>query len=97
MTALPGLTPRSPLITVGPVLVTAEPPRTAKAAAVPSEGAVAADRVCNETVEKTSAIAVVAEKRVSVAAALVAVVLGSGAVVVAAEREIARAVLVRVS
>src|SRR4051812_31697573 len=32
--ALPGLTPRSPLTTVGPVLVTAEPARTAKYAAV---------------------------------------------------------------
>jgi hypothetical protein len=61
VTALPGLTPKSPLMTVGPVLVTAEPPRTAKAAAVPSEGAVAADRVCDEAVERTSASAATAK------------------------------------
>ena len=34
MTDVPGLTPTSPMITVGPVLVTVEPPRTAKLAAV---------------------------------------------------------------
>src|SRR3972149_1829308 len=38
--ALPGLTPRSPKIVVGPVLVTVWPPRTAKLAAEPSPGAV---------------------------------------------------------
>ncbi len=43
VTAVPGLTPRlPPSITVEPVLVTVEPARTAKPAAVPSEGAVAA-------------------------------------------------------
>src|SRR5579871_4872287 len=52
VTAVPGLTPTSPLITVGPVFVTAELPSTAKDAAVPSEGAVAADRVCTEAVER---------------------------------------------
>lgn len=41
VTALPGLTPRSPVTMVGPVLFTVEPARTAKLAAVPSEGAVA--------------------------------------------------------
>ena len=40
-TAVPGLTPRSPLTTVGPVLVTVEPPRTAKLPAAPSGGATA--------------------------------------------------------
>src|SRR3972149_7682067 len=40
--ALPGLTPRSPKIVVGPVLVTVWPPRTAKLAAEPSPGAVCA-------------------------------------------------------
>src|SRR5580704_3287291 len=34
-TALPGLTPRSPLIIVGPTLVTVEPARAAKFAAEP--------------------------------------------------------------
>jgi hypothetical protein len=37
--AEPGLTPRFPTITLEPVLVTAEPPRTAKLCAVPSDGA----------------------------------------------------------
>jgi len=50
-------------MTVGPVLVTAEPPRIAKDAAVPSEGAVAADRVSDEAVERRSAIAVAAGNR----------------------------------
>jgi len=39
-TALPGLTPRSPVMMLEPVLVTVEPPRTAKLCAVPSDGAV---------------------------------------------------------
>ena len=43
MTALPGLTPRSPLTTVLPVLVTVEPASTAKLCAIPRVGAVAAD------------------------------------------------------
>jgi hypothetical protein len=33
--AVPGLNPKSPVMTVGPVLVTVEPPRTAKSPAVP--------------------------------------------------------------
>ena len=33
--ALPGLTPRFPVINVGPVLVTVEPPKTAKLCAAP--------------------------------------------------------------
>jgi len=41
VTALPGETPRSPLILLTPVLVTVEPARTAKLAAVPSDGALA--------------------------------------------------------
>ncbi len=36
--AVPGLTPRSPVSVVGPVLVTVEPPSTAKLSAVPREG-----------------------------------------------------------
>ena len=35
VTAVPGLTPRSPLIALGPVFVTVCPARTAKLAAVP--------------------------------------------------------------
>jgi len=41
VTALPGLTPRSPVTMVGPVLVTIEPPKTAKLVATPRGGAVA--------------------------------------------------------
>jgi hypothetical protein len=40
VTEVPGLTPKSPETTVGPVFVTAEPPKTAKLAAVPKSGAV---------------------------------------------------------
>jgi hypothetical protein len=40
--AEPGLTPTSPTMDVGPVLVTAEAPRTAKFRAVPIAGAVCA-------------------------------------------------------
>src|ERR1700730_13318412 len=36
VTAVPGLTPKSPLTTVAPVLVTVEAPRTAKLSAAPS-------------------------------------------------------------
>jgi hypothetical protein len=39
--AVPGLTPKSPVTTVAPVLVTVEPAKTAKLAAVPRFGAVA--------------------------------------------------------
>ncbi len=39
VTALPGLTPRSPVTMVGPMLVTVEPAKTAKLAATPSVGA----------------------------------------------------------
>ncbi len=35
VTAVPGLTPTSPLMTEGPVLVTVDPARTAKLSAVP--------------------------------------------------------------
>jgi hypothetical protein len=46
VTALPGLTPRSPEMIEGPVLVTVEPANTAKDVAVPSPtGAWAADAV----------------------------------------------------
>ena len=45
--ALPGLTPKFPLITVLPVFVTVELPKTAKAAAVPNGGATAASAVCS--------------------------------------------------
>jgi hypothetical protein len=37
---LPGLTPKSPVMIVGPVLVTVEAPRTAKLCAEPSGGVV---------------------------------------------------------
>ena len=43
MTALPGLTPRSPVMMLEPVLVTVEPPNTAKLCAEPSDGAVCAN------------------------------------------------------
>src|SRR5712664_1484962 len=39
VTAVPGLTPKSPVMIVGPVLVTVEAPRTAKLCAEPSGGA----------------------------------------------------------
>jgi hypothetical protein len=39
VTAVPGLTPRSPVMTVGPALVTVEAPRTAKLCTEPSGGA----------------------------------------------------------
>ena len=39
MTAEPGLTPRFPVMTLGPVLVTVWPPSTAKLCSVPSGGA----------------------------------------------------------
>src|SRR5687768_7694707 len=42
VTALPGLTPRLPVTTVGPVLVTVELPSTANDNAVPRPGSVAA-------------------------------------------------------
>jgi len=38
VTAVPGLTPRSPVIVLRPVLVTVEAPRTAKLCAEPSDG-----------------------------------------------------------
>lgn len=41
--AVPGKMPRSPVTTLGPVLLTAEAPRTPKLCAVPNEGAVAAN------------------------------------------------------
>jgi hypothetical protein len=44
-TALPGETPTSPVTTPGAVQVTFVPPRTAKLAAVPSEGACAQARL----------------------------------------------------
>jgi len=43
--AVPGLTPRSPVMTVGPVLVTVDAPNTAKLCAVPNDGAIAANAV----------------------------------------------------
>jgi hypothetical protein len=47
VTAVPGLTPRSPLMALGPVLVTVVPARTAKLPAVPRPtGAVAAVAGC---------------------------------------------------
>jgi len=59
---VPGLTPRSPLITDGPVLVTVEPARTAKLPAVPRPtGAVAA--AAGPT--PTAAIAAIATVRAS--------------------------------
>jgi hypothetical protein len=39
---VPGLTPRFPVTTVGPVFVTVEAPSTAKLCAVPKDGATAA-------------------------------------------------------
>ncbi len=55
--AVPGLTPRSPLTVEDPVLVTAEPPRTAKLAAVPSgtvAGPALASRPLTATTSATS-------------------------------------------
>jgi len=50
--AVPGLTPRSPTTMVGPVLVTVEPPNTAKVCAVPNEGAAWANAVCSGAMVK---------------------------------------------
>jgi hypothetical protein len=55
---VPGNKPKFPVITDGPVLVTVEPPKTAKACDVPNEGGRSfAERVCNEAVERSRAIA----------------------------------------
>jgi hypothetical protein len=51
--AVPGLTPTSPVTTVGPVLVTVEDPSTEKLAALPRGGAVWAIAT-DETESKTS-------------------------------------------
>src|SRR6185503_11892441 len=45
VTDVPGSTPRSPVMIVGPVLVTVAAPSTAKASAAPSAGAICADAV----------------------------------------------------
>ena len=50
MTAVPGLTPRSPLIALGPVLVTVEPASTAKLSAVPRPTGAWAARACGAPV-----------------------------------------------
>jgi hypothetical protein len=42
VTAVPGETPTSPVMTLGPVLVTVVPARTAKLSALPNEGATGA-------------------------------------------------------
>ena len=52
--AVPGLTPKSPVMTVGPVFVAAEPPSTAKLCAVPSVGAVCANAVWSGAVIKSA-------------------------------------------
>ena len=63
MTALPGLTPRSPLRLVAPVLVTVEEARTANVRAVPSAGAVCANTVFSEVVERSRTAAIKHEER----------------------------------
>jgi hypothetical protein len=54
---VPGLTPKSPVIIVGPVLVTVEAPRTAKVCAEPNGGAVCAQAMVpilnRKIIEKT--------------------------------------------
>jgi hypothetical protein len=55
VTAVPGLTPRSPEMTLVPVLVTVEPPDTAKLAAEPRFGAVCARRL-QKGAEKSAAV-----------------------------------------
>jgi len=52
---LPGLSPRSPVITDGPVLVTVEEPSTANFCAVPSEGAVWASAGLNRPIVRSEA------------------------------------------
>ena len=51
MTEVPGLRPRSPVSTVGPVLVTVDAPSTAKFCAVPNGGAICARRDVNDPME----------------------------------------------
>lgn len=53
MIALPGLTPRSPITMLGPVLVTVEPPRTAKLVAVPRDWAKAGNAPQSNAVNPT--------------------------------------------
>jgi hypothetical protein len=55
VTAEPGLTPRFPVMTLDPVLVTVEPPSTAKPCAVPSGGARAALEVSPEGASRADA------------------------------------------
>src|SRR5271170_5623454 len=52
---VPGYKPRSPLIVVGPVLVTVEAPRTAKLDTVPSVGAVCANIGLKEIIARSKA------------------------------------------
>ncbi len=54
VSAVPGLTPRSPSIFVGPVFVTAWPPRTEKLAAAPRVGELAAGGLASTSNEITA-------------------------------------------
>src|ERR1700692_2288674 len=60
--AVPGLTPTSPVTTVVPVLVTVEPPRTAKLRAVPIGGAVCAHALFKEHAASSRTAALKHEK-----------------------------------
>ena len=55
MTDVPGLRPRSPVMTLGPVLVTVVPPSTAKLCVVPIGGATCALAAWNGAVVKSVA------------------------------------------
>ncbi len=63
MTALPGLTPTSPVRMVAPVLVTVEEASTANCCAVPRGGAVCANTVFNEPVENNRTAAIKQKKK----------------------------------
>jgi hypothetical protein len=56
VTDVPGLTPRSPLTTVGPVFVTVLLPSTAKSTAVPSGGLLAASLVVGNAIKEKSSV-----------------------------------------
>src|SRR5438045_3263725 len=55
VTELPGDTPRLPVMTLGPVFVTVDPPRTAKLCEVPRDICASAGNALVRTITKTTA------------------------------------------
>src|SRR5438067_5364787 len=54
VTELPGETPRLPVMTLGPVFVTVDPPRTAKLCEVPRDTCASAGNALVRTITKTT-------------------------------------------